>query len=343
MKKQPRAKRATSYDVAKLAGVSQTTVSFVINGMVSGISEETQVRVRNAIAELNFHPHEVARNLARRASRTLGFIIPESNPHYYEMIQGAKVYAQQHGYRISVHITDFQLEEERAALHMLTQQLVDALILVLWSGDALHGEIQDLVQQNYPLVNLSFRDELDTVLVERTSGEHQLLEHLATLGHRRIGYIYGVGDQRVSLRLDTCLAVQQEMGLPVEERWVYRCGPTLEESYRACQDLLAHSPGAQRPTALVVVNDFLANGVYKALHEAQLVIPRDMSVASFDNTPLAAYMTPALTTVDGETRRRGELAASLAIERIADPRRPFQHLETSARLIIRASTGPAPL
>ena len=341
MKKQTRAKRATSYDVAKLAGVSQTTVSFVINGATAGISEETQARVREAIATLHFYPHEAARNLARRASHTLGFAIPESNPHYYEMIQGAKSYAQQHGYSISVYLTDFRLEEERAALQMLTQQLVDALLLVIWSGDELHNEIQELVQHNYPIVNLSFRDEVDTVLVEQTSGERQVIEHLAELGHRRIGYIYGVGDQRMSMRLDACLAVQQEIGIPVDEQWIYRCGPTLEDGYRACQELLAHSTGSQRPTALVVVNDLFAISVYRALYVAQLAIPQDMSVISFDNVPIAAYMTPPLTTVDGETTRKGELAARLAIERIADPNRPFQHLETRAQLIIRASTGPA--
>jgi LacI family transcriptional regulator len=341
-KKRSHPKRATSYDVAKLAGVSQTTVSFVINGLTNGISEETQARVHEAIAELHFQPHEVARNLARRASRRIGIVIPESNPHYYELVQGAKVYAQQHGYSISVHLTDFRLEEERDALQMLPRQLVDALIMVLWSGNALRQEIQDLIQQGYPIVNLGFFDDLgDTVVVEQSSGERQVIEHLAGLGHRRIGYIYGVGDQHVSTRLDACLAVQQGMGFPVHEQWICRCGPTQEDAYHACQDLLVRCANGQCPTALVVSNDWLTQSVYKALHEAQLVVPQDMSVVSFDNTPLATYMVPSLTSVNGETIRRGELAARLAIEHIADPKRPSQHLETHAQLIVRASTGPA--
>lgn len=343
-KKQTHTKRATSYDVARLAGVSQTTVSFVINGMSAGISEETQARVRDAIAKLNFHPHAAARNLARRASHTLGFVIPEAgNPHYYEMIQGAKAYAQQHGYSLSVRITDFQVEEEREALRMLTHQLVDALIFVIWSEKALHSEIHELLQQNYPIINISFYDELDTVLMEQGSGERQVIEHLAGLGHRRIGYIYGVANPQMSTRLDTCLKTQQEIGIPVDERWISRCGPTLEDGYRACQELLARCVGDERPTALVVVNDLLTHSVYRALQVAHIVIPQDISVISFDNTPISAYMTPPLTTVDGEFRRQGELAASLAIERIADPKRPFQHLETRVQLIVRASTGPAPV
>ncbi len=102
-----------------------------------------------------------------------------------------------------------------------------------------------------------------------------------------------------------------------------------------------HNVGDQRPTALIVVNDRLSSSVYSAIHDAGLLIPQDISVLSFDNTLLASYMVPPLTTVDGMAQQRGELAAQLAIERISDPKRPFQHLQTPARLILRASTDRA--
>jgi len=339
-------RRPTSRDVARLAGVSRTTVSYVINGTAAAhIPEETRARVHAAIVQLDYHPHEAARNLRSQASRVIASAMPEAtNPHHQETAAGLETYLKRQGYSLLRAITNFDPDEERRCLQWLKQQRVDALILSASPGTTIYDEIRALRGQGYCITSLGgYADSVDSVAVEDLSGERQAIEHLAALGHRRIGYIYGVADQELfSFRLDNCLAIQREHGLPVVEEWIKRCGPTQDEGYHATQTLLDVGKGTDRPTALVVVNDLLASAALSALYSAGLRVPDEMSVVSFDNTPLAAYAVPPLSSVDSEDRLMGEHAARLTLERLADPQRPLVHLRTRARLVVRASSGAPP-
>lgn len=348
MRKAARVKRPTSFDVAHLAGVSQTTVSFVINGVTTaGISEETRERVYDAIARLDYHPNESARSLRNAATHIIGLAIPEAqNEHHQQTAAGAETYARSQGYHVSRLITNFEASEERACFQLLKQRRFDALILSLSTGEVLLDELRALRQQGYIIGGMGYalKDAgFDNVRVVPGSGEQQLLHHLAELGHHRIGYIYGVADQVVFReRIDACLAVQQSLGIPIVDSWIRRCGPTLAEGYRATQDLLSSCSNRERPTALVVVNDLLSNAVLAALFAASISVPTEMSVAGFDNTPLSEYMLPPLTTVDCHAQAMGEHTARLTIERLAQPQKPYEFVEVPAELIVRQSTGRAP-
>lgn len=340
-----RPRQPTSRDVAELAGVSQTTVSLVINDAAHVvIPDETRARVRRAIAQLDYHPNEAARILGRRATRDIGVIVPEaSNPHYLDIVAGVRAYAEGQGYGISLSITDFDLQRERRCLSWLKQQRSDALIVSLAHGPALLDELRALRRQGYAITTLGFSDEtMDSVGTGGWTGERQLMEHLIALGHRRLGYIYGAfNHETYGDRLAACLNIQHELGLPVVEAWVRRCGPTQDEGYRETHALLAACPADDRLTALVVVNDYLAIGVLAALHEAGIAVPRAISVASFDNTYLSRYTTPALTTVDLGARVMGEQAARMTVERLSALDAPAIHWSTPTRLVARSSTGPA--
>jgi len=338
-------KRPTSRDVARLAGVSHTTVSFVVNDVsTAGISEETRARVHAAIAQLDYHPHEAARSLGRQASRVITVAVPEANnAHHQETVAGVEGYARERGYSTVRSITNFDHDEEFRCLRWLKQRRTDALILSIAPGRALDDEIRSLRAQGHAITRLgTYEATVDSVRVKEAAGERHVLDHLVMLGHRRIGYIYGVVDHdALRGRLDTCLAIQRAHGLAVVEEWVCRCGPTLEDGYRATRALLAACAGATRPTALVVVNDLLASAVLGALFAEGIAVPTEMSVVSFDNTPLAAYMVPPLTSVDCEARLMGAQAARLTIERLDSLHQAPVHLETRARLIVRQSSGPA--
>jgi len=339
-----RGKRPTSGDVARVAGVSRTTVSYVLNDVPVMIPEETRARVRAAVDELGYHPHEAARSLRSQASRIIGLAIPEAaNAHHQDTANGVEAYARDHGYSVFRSITNFQFAEERRCVQWLRERRFDALILSSGLGSALLDDMDALLAQGAVITGLGFDDpRIDAVRQEPVSGERQALRHLADLGHRRIGHIYGVADQDVyRARLDTCLQIQRALGLPVSDDWVRRCGPTPDEGYRATRDLLSACAGGEGPTALVAVNDLVAGAVLAALHAEGVAIPGEMSVISFDNTSLSAYTVPPLTTVDCEARAMGERAARLTIERLADPSRAPVHLETRARLVVRGSTGPA--
>ena len=347
MTKPIRVKRPTSHDVAQLAGVSLTTVSFVINDVATaGISEETRARVHEAIAQLDYQPNDAARSLRSKATRIIGLAVPEANnEHHQETAAGVEAYARSKGYSVFRSITNFDANEERRCFQLLKQRRFDALILSLSTGNILLDEIHTIRKQGYLITGLGFylhNVEVDNVRVQPLSGERQLIEHLVSLGHRRIGYIYGVANHTIfNERLEACLAVQRKFGIPVVDAWLRRCGPTMHDGYRATQDLLTNCANTDRPTALIVVNDLLSSGVLAALFAAQIAVPAQMSVASFDNTPLSEYMLPPLTTVDCDARSMGEHAARLTLERLTVPQRPREDMETFARLIVRASTGRA--
>jgi LacI family transcriptional regulator len=348
MTKPGHVQRPTSRDVARLAGVSQTTVSFVINQVEApGISEETRARVHQAIAALDYHPHEGARSLSRRATRGLGVAIPDAhNPHYLEIAEGIEAYAESQGYSVFLAITNFEVSRERRCLQWLKQQRVDALILSSSTGGALAGEVEALRDQGHEIVALGWHlpdPNTPGLAITVGRGEQLIVEHLATLGHRHIGYIYGVADQAIfGLRLQACLAAQRGLGLPVVDAWVRRCGPTAAEGYQATRDLLAACAGGERPTALIAVNDLLAAAVLAALHTEQIAVPTAMSVASFDNTQLAAYTVPPLTTIDADARALGAHVARVAIDRLAGRGHIPAQAEGPARLVVRGSTGPPP-
>jgi LacI family transcriptional regulator len=343
------AKRPTIRDVALLAGVSRTTVSLVLNNVSSAnISLETRSRVHNAVVQLNYHPLEAARNLRTQASQTLGVAIPDANnPHYMQIVNGIDAFAQSQGYNTSIFITNFSEERERLCFTWLQQKRSDALILLSGTGRALLSEVRSLHERGYLITNLSFRRDtmfdadIDSVVPQANTGEQLVLRHLVETGHRRIGYIYGVANHDLlGDRLQACLYIQQQLGLPVNEDWIYRCGPSIDDGYNVTNRLLQSQVAAdQRPTALVVVNDLLAIGVLAALANNGIQVPTEMSVISFDNIPQASYTVPALTTIDYNAHLIGEKAAQLTIERLTQREHPPVLVEIPARLIIRHSTA----
>jgi DNA-binding LacI/PurR family transcriptional regulator len=336
-------KRATSSDVARLAGVSQTTVSFVINNVASAnISSETRLRVLQAIEQLNYVPHEAARSLSRKASKILGIAIPDPfNAHYQQTVAGTTEYARRHGYNTFVISTNYEVENERLALQWLRQQRYDLLILMAGT-DLLDLDRQMAVAEGYPILGIGVVDpKLDCVDTEPETGERSVLEHLTALGHRSIGYIYGTANQRLfEKRLETCLRIQRDMGLPIDERYIRRCGTTMQEGYDATVALLREIPAAELPTALIVVNDLLAQGVLAALHRCGIAVPDEMSVCSFDNIESSAFTIPALTTVESHAVLRGQEAARLALARLAHPQSPPMSIAVPTELVVRDSTGP---
>jgi DNA-binding LacI/PurR family transcriptional regulator len=342
-----REKRSTSLDVARLAGVSHTTVSFVINDRhADSIPEETRARVLKAVAELDYHPHEAARSLRARASNVIAAAVPEAyNPHHLGTVEGAEAYARSCGYSILRAITNFDPVEERRCFTWLKQRRIDALILSTGDPTPLVDEIGTLREGGYIITGLGLLlDGIDGVAVEQQAGEQQAIEHLISLGHRRIGYVYGLGRAVMwTGRLESCLKVVQSHGLPVNPHWIQRCGPGPEDGFEAVGRLLAATSESERPTAIVVVNDLVATGVLAALYNARVNVPREISVLSFDNTRPSMYMVPPLTTVDCQGLDMGKEAARLTIERLANPAKPPEHLTTRATLVVRDSTGPAPI
>lgn len=338
-------KQPTQQDVARLAGVSRATVSYVLNGQTNSyvtITEETRERVLQAVNTLGYHPNAMAQSLRSGMTATVGLLIPDMhNPHYWQIAHGVEQAVQPQGYDMLLMSADLNPDREVHILQALSRRRIDGLILLLTFPEHIHQEIEMLVEQRKAIVLLNGPiPSIDGARTSYAAGARDAMTHLYHLGHRRIGLIYGVAQSQLGLdRLNAYHDSLENFGLPLDEGLIVYCGTTLEDGYQAARRLLNL---AERPTAVVVINDLLAIGALHASHECGLHVPQDISIVSFDDIAIAAYVNPPLTTVRMDAEELGRAAARLIFKRLQEPTLPPQEVFISSQLVVRASSGPAP-
>lgn len=333
-------KQPTQSDVARLAGVSRATVSYVVNGLTESdisITEETRQRVLKAVQELGYQPDATAQSLRSGTTNTIGLLIPDMhNPHYWQIAQGVESEAQKEGYDLLLASTSLDPHREIHTVQALSRRRIDGLILLLTYTEQVQDELKKMVNRHRPIVLVNGNHpDIDSVNANYAACAAQVMAHLIELGHRRIGLVHGVAHS--GLGADRLNAYYQELtraGLPIDESLVEWCGTTIAAGYEAAQRLLqAH------PTAIVVINDLLALGVLRAIANAGLRVPEDISVASFDDIDMAAYLNPALTTVRMDAEELGRAAIRIILNRLRNPKLPPQQVTIASDLVLRASTG----
>ena len=333
-------KRPTQKDVARIAGVSRSTVSYVLNDQTElkvPISEETRQRVLRAIADLGYEPDARAQSLIRGTTKIVGVIIPViENPYFWQMFSGISDALREAGYSLYL---SRQPDNSQNTIRELTRQRVDGFILLASVKYLLPELIDDLRRAGQPVVEITAtRAEFDHVIHDYSSGTRALMAHLLELGHRRIGFIYGVTKEVQGLdRLVTYRQVLKGAGISGNDVFETHCGDKLEDAYQAAYTLLSRP---NRPTALLVINDILAMAVMRAAADLGLCIPGDLSIAGFDDIPFSSFTIPRLTTVSGKAEESGRDAVQLLLRRIAEPDLPQQVTAANVELIVRESTGP---
>ncbi|QPC84975.1 LacI family DNA-binding transcriptional regulator [Phototrophicus methaneseepsis] len=338
-------KRPTQKDVARKAGVSRSTVSYVLNDQTQlkiPISDETRQRVMDAIAELGYEPDARAQSLRSGSTNIVGVIIPViQNPFFWQMLTGISDALQEAGYGLYLapHLEDTNQAE--TAIRELKRHRVDGFILLAATRYFLPNIADYLRKAGRPIVEITATQaEFDHVIHGYASGTRDLMTHLFELGHKRIGFVYGVAEEaQGSDRLFAYREMLDNAGLSDSRRFEVYCGVELEDAYQAAYDLL-NQP--ERPTALLVINDMLAVAVMRAAADMGLTVPDDLSVASFDDIPFSSYTLPRLTTVSGNAVGSGHSAVKLLLKRIAEPDLPQQVATAEVQLIIRESTGSVP-
>lgn len=345
-------KRPTQVDVARLAGVSTATVSYVVNGLPNSrvpISEDTRQRVLDAVAELGYIPDARARALASGDTKTIGLITLDiHNPHFWETIDGVEQEARASGYHILLSSTTPDYKYAEDIFKDLSNRRIDGLILMgtfIDQSEEAQNTLDQLIKRRMPIVEISDRfnvnHNVDRVVSDYREATMEVMAHLLSLQHRRIGLIYGVATRELGEdRLQPYQESLQAAGLPVDEDLVIECGLTIEDGYQAARQLLERP---SRPTALLAINDLLAIGALRAAGDLGLSVPDDLSIAGYDDIPMAKYLMPRLTTASKEASRLGQEAAKLLLARLRNPDRPRQEISVPSRLIIRESIGPAPL
>lgn len=304
------------YDVARAAGVSQTTVSFVVNDAPNtSIPQETRDRVWAVVEELGWQPNAMARGLRMRHSHTIGLISDEiaTSSHAGKIIQGAQDAAWAHTKMLLVINTGSNLDIEGAALKMMLERQVEGLIY----ATMYHREIVPppaLTQVPTVLLDCYAADRsLPSVVPDEVQGGRTATEVLLRKGHRRIGFINEVGPLPAMFgRLEGYKQALASYGVPFDPGLVRTGIVIAPEGYRCALDLLRLP---ERPTALFCYNDSLAMGAYDAARQLGLSIPGDLAIVGFDNLEvIAAQLRPPLTTIELPHYAMGQWAVQYLLE-----------------------------
>lgn len=334
-------KRPTQTDVARLAGVSRATVSYVLNDRTDGripITEPTRLKVLRAAEELGYAPSALARSLRSGESRMIGFLMPAvHNPHYWDILAGAEEEITEQGYHLVLVTANLDPKREQRCIQSLFQQRLDGVILMPTFLDRYVDEMEALSERNSPVVLIGSVEGADWVFPDVEGGAIAMMEHLLGLGHERIAFINGVARRQLSqAREDVYAGKLAEAGLPHDPELLRRCGYMVRDAYAEAQGLLALP---DPPTAIWTVNDLLAIGALRAIHERGLRVPDDVALAGFDDIDLAQQLYPPLTTVHMPALEMGRRAAEFLFERMESPDLdPIQEL-MPMHLVVRESTA----
>lgn len=324
-------------DVARLAGVSTSTVSHVIN-KDRFVSEAITEKVDAAIKSLNYAPSALARSLKLNQTRTIGMLITAStNPFYSELVRGVERSCFERGYSLVLCNTEGDEQRMNRNLETLMQKRVDGLLLLCTETHQPSLEIM----QRYPSIPSVMMDwapfDGDSDLIQDNSllGGDMATRYLIERGHTRIACISGPLDKTPArLRLEGYREAMHNARLPIPDGYEITSNFEFGGGFDAMQKLLAHP---QRPDAVFVGNDAMAVGAYQALYQAGLRIPQDMAVIGYDDIELARYMTPPLTTIHQPKDELGELAIDVLIHRIAQPGQKQQRMQLTPELVVRGS------
>lgn len=330
--------RVTIKDVSRAAGVSIKTVSRVLNNE-KYVGADKRARVQAAVAELNFRPSTAARSLAGRRSFQIALICDNPSPYYvYEMQSGIRDRCAQEGVRMIAQPYD----RNSATLLDDVESLVDATSvdgLVLTPPATDYPAVLDLLaRRGVPFVRVSPGTQVDLTsssFIDNERAAAMMTAHLIELGHRRIGFIaghksYATSAQRMSgyLHALQAAAIDLDLGLVKQGSYDFASGSA------AAEELLAL---ATPPSAIFASSDEMAAGVLAVAHRLGVAVPGDLSVAGFDDTSLAGFVWPPLTTIRQPTREMGYAAADLLL---AGNDAPVERREVPFELVLRESTAP---
>ena len=335
----------TIRDVAKRVGVSPSTVSRVIANSPL-ISEETQVAVRKAMDELGYFPNAMARSLANAETRTIAIVMPRTaelafqNPFFPEVIRGIGSKTSEERYDLLL-LTPVTAEDEyQETMRVVKERRVDGVIFLYSRSD--QHLIKELAELGVPQAVIGRPlGDLAVAWVDNDNIEasRQVTSELIRLGHRTIGFISGSLDFVVSLdRLEGYRKALAENGINWEPGLVRSVDFLEEGGYQATGELLDQCPAL---TALVTMDDIMAFGAVRAARERNLDLPENLSIVSFNNSPMAQYMIPPLSSVEIQAHELGVQAARLLLNQLEQRQASSNHCFVDVSFVQRRSMIPA--
>jgi len=331
-------KNARIFEVARSAGVSIATVSRVANG-TARVKPLTEEKVRAAMRRLGYRPHALARGLAARRSHTIGLLITDIlDPYFAEIVRGAQERAESAGYVVLLGDAAVRTAGEDLLVRRLLERRIDGLIVA--SSRTTEEYAAQLASEDVPVVCINGpRGQFGhAVQIDHRVGARLAIEHLATLGQRRIAHVTGpAGVPTRAERLASYRAALRSVGLAYDPALVAGGVTTLGESRAATARLLAR---AYPPTAVFAYNDRWAIGAYQAIRDAGRRVGADVSVIGFDDIVMSEWIDPPLTTVRQPRAEMGRIAIDLLLAVLSGRAAP-ELVVVQPQLVVRASTATA--
>jgi len=332
----------TLEDVARLSGVSRSTVSRVINHDPN-VNARTRQRVEQVIHELNFQPNLAARGLAAGQTRVLGLVIPKgvsaifADPYFPLLIQGVSSACNASEYSVMLWLAEPEYER-RMIRQILHNGLVNGVIVSSMLLD--DPIVEALIEGRLPFVLIGrhlTNERLNYIDVDNRNAAHEAVAHLLRLGRRRVATITGPQNTIVGMhRYEGYLEALRERNIPLNGALVVEGDFSDMSGYVAMQRLLV-----EEVDAVFCASDGMAMGALRALHEYGKRVPQDIALVGFDDS-LAAHTNPPLTTVRQPTQRMGMLATETLIDIIQHPDSQPRRLILPTELVVRSSCGAIP-
>lgn len=328
----------TLEDIARLSGVSRSTVSRVIN-QDPNVKEQTRDRVQTVIQSINFQPNQAARGLAAGHTKVIGLVIPTgvsalfSDPYFPLVIQGVASTTNALGYSVMLWLAEPEYER-KTIQQILYNGLIDGVIV---SSMLVDDPLLDrLLDGNQPFITIGRHpnnEKINYVDVDNRSGAYQAVIYLLLTGRRRVATITGPCNAVSGLdRYQGYLDALHDRGIPFNSDLVAEGHFSDASGYLAMKRLLLN-----RPDAVFVASDAMAFAAMRAIQEAGFKIPADIAVVGFDDIPSAATSNPPLTTIRQPIARTGSLSAELLVDMIEHPETQTRHVVLSTELVIRSS------
>ncbi|OOH87705.1 transcriptional repressor PurR [Pasteurellaceae bacterium 15-036681] len=327
---------ATMKDIARIAGVSSSTVSHVVNGS-RFVSEEITQKVKKVIEELNYRPSLVARSLKVKETNTIGMLVTtSSNPFFAEVVHHVERYCELHNYHLILVNTDGNSQNLQKHLERLLLKQVDGLLLMCAEPQDFDPNIMQ--QVNLPMVVIDWwQQPLQADIIHENSelGGYLATNALIEAGYRDIAVITGeLSKPLAANRLAGYKRSLLENNLQLHPEWIVEAHFDYQSGIDAMTQLLKLNP---RPKAVFAMSDSIAIGAYQAIWQAGLRIPDDIALIGYDNIELAQYLAPPLSTIHQPKARLAKNAVEQLLARIRNPEKEVEIVNLDPKLIVRNS------
>lgn len=334
--------RTTIKDIAKAAGVSPTTVSFILNNKPVSISKETRDKVMKAVKELHYRPNQLAVSLVTSTTNTIGLILPNStNPFFAALSNQIEIKLRQHNITVIIGNTDGDPSITRNYLRLFADRRVDGIILAQldFEDSEETAKCQDLINSiDIPIVyvdRISNNLSNYSVIVDQEMVGYLATKHLLDMGHTQIGCASGSINLKVnSSRYKGYQKALTEYDIPLNPDLLFCDTLSIECGCQALSYLLG-----QNVTAIFSFNDMIAYGIYKECHSYNITIPSHLSVVGVDDISFSDIIQPPLTTVSQPVQQIAEYAVNGIISLIKDPENLLESTTLPPLLRVRASTA----